>query len=103
LHFLFNVVTINMIISYDPEKYAWTLAERGLDFERCSEVFDGIHVTVEDTREDYGEIRNITIGSLDARMVIVVWTPRSGSRRIISMRKANDREQKAYAPILRGG
>jgi uncharacterized DUF497 family protein len=92
-----------MIITYDQEKHAWTLAHRELDFERCSEVFGGIHVTVQDTREVYGEIRNITIGSLDGRMVIIVWTPRSGSRRIISMRKANDREQKAYAPLLRGG
>ena len=92
-----------MIITYDQEKHAWTLAHRELDFERCSEVFGGIHVTVQDTREVYGEIRNITIGSLDGRKVIIVWTPRSGSRRIISMRKANDREQKAYAPLLRGG
>jgi uncharacterized protein len=56
-----------LTIRYDPENRAWTLAERGLDFERCSEVFDGVHVTVEDTREDYGELRNITMGSLDAR------------------------------------
>ncbi|OPZ10131.1 MAG: hypothetical protein BWZ07_02815 [Alphaproteobacteria bacterium ADurb.BinA280] len=29
-------------------------------------------------------------------MVILVWTPRDGSTRIISMRKANDREIQTY-------
>jgi uncharacterized protein len=28
--------------------------------------------------------------------VIVVWTPRGDSRRVISMRKANDREEARY-------
>jgi uncharacterized protein len=98
---MFYVVTINNGCQLRSGKARLTLAERGLDFERCHEVFGGIHMTVEDTRESYGETRNITIGLLDARMVIVVWTPRSGTRRIISMRKANDREQAAYAPLLR--
>ena len=51
-----------------------------------------------DDRRDYGEPRNITIGFLDARMVVVVWTLRAGAFRIVSMRKANDREQAHYGP-----
>ena len=90
-----------MMISSDPEKRNWTLAERGLDFERCPEVFGGVHMTVEDTRENYGETRHMTIGTHGARMVVVVWTVRDDMRRIISMRKANDHEQTAYAPLLR--
>ena len=61
-------------------------------------VFDGDTITVVDDRWDYGETRNITIGFLDGRMVLVVWTPRDDARRIISMRKANDREQQVYGP-----
>jgi ribosomal protein L34 len=34
------------------------------------------------------------------RMVIVVWTPTEDGRRIISMRKANDREQARYSHRL---
>jgi uncharacterized DUF497 family protein len=33
-------------------------------------------------------------------MVVVVWTPRDGHERIISMRKANDRERRAYGDRL---
>ena len=70
---------------------------------RAGEVFAGATLTVEDDREDYGEDRFITIGFLDERMVILVWTPRIGACRIISMRKANEREQALYTPRFRGG
>ena len=55
---------------------------------------------MQDTRQDYGEDRFITIGRLNKRMVVLVWTPRGEVRRIISMRKANDREQALYGPRL---
>ena len=86
-----------MDIEYPPIKRDATLAERGLDMARAAEIFDGPTMTVEDDREDYGEIRLITIGFLDGRMVVMVWTQRGEARRIISLRKANEREQKAYA------
>ena len=60
-------------------------------------AFAGRHFTAEDTREDYSEPRYITVGKMDGRMVVVVWTPRGEARRIISMRKANEREQARYA------
>ena len=68
---------------------------------RASEVFDGPTITVEDTRKDYGEIRYATVGYLDGRMVFFAWTERSGLCRIISMRKANAREQREFGPRLR--
>lgn len=86
-----------MEIVFDLAKRNKTLAERGLDFARAGEVFAGRHFTAEDAREDYGEPRNITVGKLDGRMVVMVWTPRGEARRIVSMRKANEREQARYA------
>ena len=65
---------------------------------RADEVFVGATLTVEDDREDYGEDRFITIGFLDATMVVLVWTLRDGAHRIISMRKANERERTLYGP-----
>ena len=64
---------------------------------RADEVFAGDTLTVNDDRQDYGEDRYITIGFLDKRMVILVWTPRNGAYRIVSMRKADEREQAIYA------
>ena len=89
-----------MKIEFDPDKRNLTLAKRGMDFARANEVFAGRHLTAEDTRENYGEDRYITVGHLDGRMVVMVWTPRGEARRIISMRKANEREQARYAHRL---
>lgn len=89
-----------MHIEFDEGKRNKTMVERGLDFARAGEVFAGRHFTAQDLREDYSEPRFITVGQLDGRMVLIVWTPRGEARRIISMRKANDREQARYAHRL---
>jgi len=47
-------------------------------------------------RRDYGEVRFQTVGFLADRMVMVVWTPRSETRHVMSMRKCNDREKAIY-------
>lgn len=87
-------------IAYDPAKRARTLADRGLDFVWSARIFSGRHLTRRDDRIDYGEDRFVTAGRLDGHMIIVVWTPRGSARRIISMRKANERETHALAPYL---
>lgn len=89
-----------MQIEFDTDKRGKTLAERGLDFARASEVFAGVTVTIEDVRQNYGEARFTTIGTLDGRSIVLVWTPRGKARRIISMRKANEREIEKYSPTL---
>lgn len=90
-----------MAITFDPPKREKALRERGLDFLAAEAVFAGPTYAFEDTREDYGETRIITIGLLAGRMVVVGRTPRNGNQHVFSMRKANDREQARYAPLLR--
>ena len=89
-----------MIIEFDQEKRDKTLQERGLDFARTGEVFTSTVVTIEDIRWDYGETRYISVGLLDFRAVVLVWTQRGENRRIISMRYANDREKNQYSKHL---
>lgn len=90
-----------MSIIFDPAKRDKTLLERGLDFARAGEVFAGHHFTAEDGRRGYDEPRFITVGTLDERMVIMVWTPRGNKIRVISMRKANEREEAKYGHRVR--
>ena len=89
-----------MLIEFDPDKRDKALAERGLDFARAAEVFAARHFTAEDERAGYSESRYITVGQLDGRMVVMVWIPRGEARRIISTRKANEREQARHAHRL---
>lgn len=85
-----------MRIAFDEIKRAATLESRGLDMARAAEVLTGATLTVEDDRRDYGEDRYITVGFLEGSMVVLVWTPRNDAYRIISMRKANERERQLY-------
>ena len=89
---------MNPPVEFDPQKRAATIEARGLDMARAGEVLAGATLTVTDDRQDYGEDRFITIGFLERVMVVLVWTPRGASHRIISMRKANERERRLYAP-----
>ena len=91
-----------MGIEYDQAKREKTLLERGLDFARADEIFAGIHFTGEDVRVNYQETRHISIGWLDKRLVVLVWTPRGGIRRIIIMRKAYERVKALFARYLEG-
>lgn len=85
-----------MEVEFDAEKRWLTLDRRVLDMKRAGEIFAGPHQSVRDTRQDYGENRWITIGFLDGRMVVLVWTERGDTIRVISLRKANGREQKRH-------
>ena len=89
-----------MKFEFDQIKRDKTLQERGFDFTEAAEVFAGPTLTEQDTRDDYGESRFITLGVLASRPVVLVRTPRGVSRRIISMRYANEREKGRYKKFL---
>jgi uncharacterized protein len=89
-----------MEIEFDPAKRDIVLEARGLDLANVPKIFAGPNLTFQDIRMDYGEIRWITIGLLKGRMVVLVWTSRGEKCRVISLRKANDREVKAYSGRL---
>ena len=70
-------------------------------FEDAKKVFTGVCDTFEDSRFDYGEERLITLGVLAGRVVVIAHAPcGDDTTRIISMRKANRREQKIYQKRL---
>jgi hypothetical protein len=89
-----------MKYEWDGAKNRKNLAKHGLSFEDAERVFSGPCVTFEDDRFDYGEERLITLGLLAGRLVVIAHSPRDEGTRIISMRKGNRREQKAYQERL---
>jgi uncharacterized protein len=75
-----------MKLSRDEAKRQKTLKERGLDFADAEIFFANEHFDIIDDKNDYGELRYLSYGFLDGRVVTIVWTPRGRTRRIISMR-----------------
>jgi uncharacterized DUF497 family protein len=89
-----------MTYEWDERKSRINLAKHGLDFSDAEAVFSGPCITFVDDRFDYGEERLITLGLLAGRAVVIAHAQRNEVVRIISMRKANRREQKIYQKRL---
>ncbi len=89
-----------MDVTYDLAKRVATLVHRGLDFADAGQLFEGKHATLRDDRQDYGEARYLTAAEVAGRLVVVVWTPRDGTRRVISMRYAHEREARRWRDYL---
>lgn len=85
-----------MKVAFDPVKRATALQDRGVDFLNAALVFNDPSLTLADNRFDYPEDRFQTFGFIEDRLMIVVWTPIDDGIRVISMRKCNEREQKAF-------
>jgi uncharacterized protein len=83
-------------VTFDPAKRDLTLRHRGLDFARVNDLFAGRAATVVDERRDYGEMRFVTAGHLDGRLVVVVWTQRGDARHVISMRHCHAKEEEIW-------
>jgi uncharacterized DUF497 family protein len=86
-----------MRFEWDDAKAAANHAKHGVPFELAMRMFDDpFRLEIEDSRVDYGEERIITLGLIDGRVYVVIFTPREDRCRIISARKANARESRRY-------
>ena len=83
-----------MELEWDEAKRQRNKRERHLDFADV-ERFEFVK-TEPDLRRDYGEPRYNSVGYLDGVICTFCWTPRNGRVRVISLRKANERERKRY-------
>lgn len=89
--------TLRMKFEWDQAKSDACFQERGFDFAYAIGAFlDPNRLIREDARYSYGEERYQLTGSIEGRLFVVVFTPRQDVMRIISARKANQREVKQY-------
>lgn len=85
-----------MDITFDPVKNARNIEERGLSFERVAEFDFESALFLVDTRRDYGERRWRALGRVGDRVHALVFVETDSGIRVISFRKANEREIKRY-------
>ncbi len=90
-----------MLFEWDGRKAAQNIAKHGIPFEYAVRVFlDPYRLDSEDVRRDYSEERWLTLGKIERRLFAVAYTPRGTVIRLISARKANEREQRKYDDTL---
>ena len=82
---------------WDDAKAAANLRKHKISFRAASRVFDDPLVLIEqDVAEDDGEDRFLAIGRVEGVLITIAYTERDDRTRIISARKANNHEQRAY-------
>lgn len=87
-----------MKVTFDPNKDERTRTERGFSLSIGIDVIRSQVATRIDDRRDYGEERRIAYGYVNRRLHVCVYTVRVDVEevRIISVRKANEREIRRY-------
>ncbi len=86
-----------MVITFDPAKDAANIVKHDVSLAEAANLEWDSAVTWPDERRKYGEARMSGIGYIGLRLHYVAFVERDGGRRIISLRKANDREIRRYA------
>lgn len=84
-----------MDFEFDPEKNDSNFVKHGILLEDSSAIWDGTVVNVP-AKNVSGEKRVLTLGTIGTNVYAVVWTNRNGKRRLISARKATDKERSLY-------
>jgi hypothetical protein len=83
-------------LEFDPAKDARNIDERGISLERVADMDFSTALALEDARNDYGERRIRLFGVIDNRLHVAVVTYRGVKVRVISLRRANRREERRY-------
>ncbi|MBA2252967.1 MAG: BrnT family toxin [Nitrospirales bacterium] len=83
---------------WDEEKAKANLKKHRVGFDEAATIFtDPLSITIHDPDHSVHEQRYIDIGSSDqGRVLVVVYTERSSTIRIVSCRKATPAERKLY-------
>lgn len=84
----------NRHYEWDPEKAQSNLEKHGIDFASVSQ-FEW-HTAVFRRSDRHGEARFLAYGYIASRIHIVVFAEREDRIRVISFRKADDREERYY-------
>jgi uncharacterized DUF497 family protein len=86
-----------MEFDWDETKSNACFNKRGFYFDYAANIFfDPDRLVEGDERHSYGEERYKVVGKIEDRIFVVIFTPRQDLIRIISARKANQREVQHY-------
>jgi uncharacterized DUF497 family protein len=85
-----------MEIAFDLAKDVINKRKHGISLSRAVEFdFDAAHFEIDDS-QDYGEVRILALGFLDARLYSLTFTDDGKQIRAISLRKASRYEENEY-------
>jgi uncharacterized protein len=87
----------------DKNKARANHAKHGVKFTDAGRALNSSHTLTQRSPlpDEFGEERNVSITKVaDGRTVVMVWTPRDGNVRVISVRRARKSEKEAFNAYL---
>ena len=85
-----------MKVTCDAGKDIKNQEKHGVSLIEAASIDWDVALIWQDTRHDYGENRMVALAPIGERLYCVVYVDRENDRRIISLRKANQREFDYY-------
>lgn len=88
-----------MLFDFDPLKDQANREKHGIALAYGSLVFEGTYIEAEDVRRPYGETRFTAVGPIPPggdKLYSVTYTWRGPTRRLISVRRASEKEARTY-------
>jgi uncharacterized DUF497 family protein len=89
-----------MQFEWNTQKNKTNILKHGIAFDDAMYIWEGWVLELPDPNDHGGEVRIRAFGIVDGRTLAVAYTWRGDVRRIISARKANKRERRAYHAAL---
>lgn len=90
--------TQGMEFEWDEDKRLSNLEKHAFDFVEVKTLFDG-RPSFTSINHRGGEERSVTTVDFSGRLMTVVWTKRGDKKRIISVRRAHDAEERNYRQL----
>jgi len=87
---------MSMDYEWDEQKNHANHAKHGVGFDAMAHFVWRTALIFVDGRQDYAEPRFLGLGKINNRLHVCVFTLRGKTHRIISLRKANRREEIVY-------
>ena len=86
-----------MGFEWDELKNQLSIKKHGVSFNTAKQIFEGPVLTWRDTRKDYGEVREISLGKVEGQdLLTVAHTDRHDCIRMISARVASQKERRLF-------
>jgi len=86
-----------MGFEWDEEQNLFNIEKHGISFETAKRIFERPVFTWRDTRQDYGEMRELSLGTIEEDVLLtVVHTDRDNAIRMISARVASQKERRLF-------
>lgn len=89
-----------MKFEWNPRKSSANKKKHGVSFEEAMNIWKDVHIDVKNIAKSESEFRSATLGIINGKIYVAIWTKRNSTLRLITVRKARKNEEKIFKENL---